>query len=221
MAIIVPAILEDTPEAFASRAAEIFKIPEAHRIQVDIADGKFSPRQTIQLNQLDLLNPAYFWEAHLMVENPKEYFLDAKIAGFSSAIFHFEAVADKNELPALVAEIKKLKLQAGLGIGLDTKPEEIFSCLSLFDQILLLEVRPGYSGQKISAGVFESIEKLKKHQKNVKIEVDGGVNIENARKLAQAGAELLIANSALFVPGPEDLTPTRNFEKLTAEIQNF
>jgi|SRR5579872_466862 len=221
MAQIVPSILEDTQEGFADRSAEILKIPEVQRIQVDISDGKFTPRKTLELSQIDLLSPAYFWEAHLMVENPGDYLLDAKIAGFNSAIFHFEAIPDKTNLKTMLLELQKLKLQSGLAIDLDTAVEDILEYARFFDQVLILDVRPGYSGQKLAGDTVAKVEKLKKQLKNVKIEVDGGVKFDNIKALVRAGAELLVVNSALFDPGPDNLTPTQNFEKLLLEAQNL
>jgi len=222
MAQIVPSILEDNSAAFHEKLLEVLKIPEVRRVQVDISDGKFTPRKTVAVSDLDVLNPAYFWEAHLMVENPQEYFLDAKIAGFNSAIFHFEAVSDKKNLAQLAAELKKLKLEAGLAINPETKVEDIFEYAPLFDQILLLEVHPGYQGQTMQSGAMEKLEKLKKHLKNVKIEIDGGVKLDNGKAFAQAGADLLVVNSALYEAGEtHDQTPTQNFEKLSWEVQNL
>lgn len=222
MAILVPSILEDTPENFYHKLTEILKIPEVQRIQVDISDGKFTPRKTVGVADLDVLNPAYFWEAHLMVENPKGYFLDAKIAGFNCVYFHFEAVADKNQLSVLVEELKKLKLLCGLAVNPDTRIEDILPYAADFDQILLLEVHPGYQGQKEMADAVARLQKLKNTLKNAKIEIDGGVKSDNIKELVRAGADYLVINSALFDPGSDgSFTPTQNFEKLSVETQSL
>ena len=110
MALIVPSILEDTPDAFREKLEAILTIPDVERIQVDVSDGRFTPRTTIAVRDIDILNPAYTWELHLMCGNPSQYFLDAKIAGFSAVLFPFEAVA---QVAACRARGKAARAQAG------------------------------------------------------------------------------------------------------------
>ena len=219
MSKILPSILEDTPEGFASKLAEVFKISDINRIQIDFSDGKFTPRKTMELSDLDALNPAYFWEAHLMVQNPAEYFFDAKIAGFNCVIFHYEAVKDPESIKKMAAEIKALKMSTGLAINPDTDIAVLSEFQSIFDLFLVMGVQPGYQGQAMLPGTLQKIEKLKKQQENVKIEVDGGIKLNNIRELSLAGAEFLNVGSALF--GSEDglTSPLQNYEKLSQEIK--
>jgi ribulose-phosphate 3-epimerase len=221
MSSILPSILEDTPELFQNKLAEVLKISEIHRIQIDFSDGKFTPRKTFSIADLDSLNPAYFWEAHLMVENPNEHFLDAKIAGFNALIFHYEAVKDPQKIKSYAAELRSFKLSPGLAINSETDPGQISEFLDIFDLILVMGVKPGYQGQQMLPDTADKISKLKKVSKNVKIEVDGGVKISNIRQMAEAGADFLNVGSALFDRGEKgELTPLHNFENLQAQI-NF
>jgi len=222
MAIIVPSILEDNINSFDKRLAAILAIPEVQRIQIDFSDGKFTPRKTVELAELDSLSPAYFWEGHFMVENPDSYFFDAKVAGFSAFILHFEAISDKTKIKSYVEELQKYKMSAGLAINPETEIQEVFPYLDLFGQILVLGVKPGYQGQEISSTAPQRIKTLKNRKKNVKIEIDGGVKLSNARELLLAGAEMFVVGSALFDPGDKGQnTPSQNFEKFQKETQNL
>lgn len=211
MPIIVPAILEDNIDSFLRQQAEIFKISGLQRIQIDITDGKYTPRTTVALSDLGVLNPVYEWEGHLMVDDPQLYFFDAKIVGFNMIIFHFEAVKDKTSLPALATELRSYKISPGLGVNPETPIEEILPYLDIFDQILLLGVKPGYQGGPQTLGVEHRVKELKIHAKNAIIEVDGSVNYSNIGSLCEAGAERLAVGSALHSDG---LSPAQNFEKL-------
>lgn len=213
MHIVVPAILEDDLDKFHEKMAVILKLPEVKRVQIDISDGIFTPRKTVQLSDIDVLTPVIEWEAHLMVKNPKDYFFDAKLAGFGTVIIHFEAVEDKKGLSGLVEELKELKIKTALAINPETKPEEIRDYLDLFDQILVLGVHPGFQGQAIEQDIMEKIQKLKNTQKTGIIEVDGGVKLSNIKELYASGAEMFVIGSALFDPGDQNLTPYQNFEQ--------
>src|SRR3989338_2089969 len=125
MAIIVPAILEKTVDGFKNKLALIAKLPDIQRIQVDFCDGKFVPNVTLPITEIDPLNPAFIWEAHLMVEEPVD-FLDYQISGFSVVIVHYEAFKDKTTIFSTLREIKKLRLKVGLALN----PETSVSVLS-------------------------------------------------------------------------------------------
>lgn len=219
MSKILPSILEDSPELFQKKLAEVLKISEINRIQIDFSDGKFTPRKTFEVSDLDGLNPAYVWEAHLMVEDPNQHFLDAKIAGFNALIFHYEAVSDKQKIQNFVTELRGLKISPGLAINPETEPEQIADILQIFDLVLVMGVKPGYQGQQMLAGTAEKIAKLKKLAKNVKIEVDGGVKSANIKQMAEAGADFINVGSALFDRGESGtVTPLQNFENLQSLI---
>jgi ribulose-phosphate 3-epimerase len=216
MAVVVPAILEDTVELFQSKIGIILKLPNLKKVQIDISDGMFTPRTTIQLTDIDLLSPVIEWEAHLMVNNPQEYFFDAQLAGITTIIIHFEAITDQTQLKNLSDSIRKLKIKSGLAISSETTVDQTLPFIDFFDQVLLLGVRPGYQGQEMDSGLLEKLKKLKNAYKTGIIEVDGGVKISNIRQLRDAGADLLVVGSALFESAEKGFTSTQNFDELNS-----
>ena len=219
MAIVVPAILEDDWSNFKNRLEVIMKIPGVKRIQVDFSDGQFTTHKDLQISELDILNPAFEWEAHLMVKDPRAYFFDAKLVGFTTVLFHYESVSDKSDILKLAEELDTLKLTAGLVINPETSIAEIAPYLDSFKQISVMGIEPGEKGQPELPGTVERVKELRKAYKNGILEVDGGVKISNIKELSAAGADLLIANSALFDTGLEgEKTPADNFRDLSNAI---
>lgn len=212
--MIIPAILEENIDDYDRRLAELLKIPDLHAVQIDFSDGQFTPRQTLPIGELELLNPAYSWEAHLMVSDPRAYFFDAKLLGFSKIIFHFEAV-NKDELEKIADEITELKMTPVLAFKPDTDPEQATPYLKFFQNFLVLGVNPGYQGQDFDPKVLGHVQNLRNQLKNAIIEVDGGVKISNIRQLKENGADDFVVGSALFADG----TPAQNFEKFEQEIK--
>lgn len=219
MAEIIPAILEENWDKFSSRLSELLKIPDVKTLQVDFSDGKFTPHTTMAIGELDLLNPAYKWEAHIMANDPRSYFFDAKLVGFTHLIFHFEAAGSQKEAMAMADEIEELKMAPVLAINPETNPEEISGLLERFSQVLVLGVHPGYQGAEFVPETVEKVAKLRAMSKDVIIEVDGGVKTANIGAIAAAGADKFVIGSALYEGSP-DITPAQNFEKFALEIKN-
>ena len=213
MATIVPAILEETKEGFLQKLSLIMKIPGVERVQVDFGDGIFIPKKLISPNDIDGLNPAIDWEAHLMVKEPED-FLDYQIAGFKTLFVHFEAFSKHGDLKIALQEIKKLGLKAGLAINPATPILVAQEFSDLADLFLVMGVVPGKQGQAFIQATFDRIRELRKALPNAIIEVDGGINISNVKEIADAGADLIIGGSAIVGQG----NPSDNFEKLKFEI---
>lgn len=220
MAQLIPSILEENIDSFNSKIAAVLKIPEVQRIQVDFADGKFVPHSTVLPGDIDLLNPAYQWEAHLMVQDPGTYFFDAKVAGFSTVIIHYEALSE-NKLRELAAELKKMNLAPGLAINPETEIEKILALLEIFESVTVMAVHPGFQGKPFLLETFERVKKLRNTAKNVIIEVDGGVKMSNISEISAAGADRIILGSALFNSEEENLSPAQNYDRLAAKMNSL
>lgn len=225
MATIVPAILESDPDYLEDRISQAMKIQDASRFQIDFSDDKFAPYPTVSISDMPILNPEFEWEAHLMVENPQDYFLDAKIAGFTTVVFHYEAVA-QNKLAEFAGQLRELGIAPGLGLNPETPVGDVSPYFQFFSQILLLSVYPGKQGQEMLPETLDRLKELKEFGANIKIEVDGGVNKENIAEVADAGADFIVAGSAIFKSemveqglddGFENMAE-RNYEELLSRL---
>ena len=135
-------------------------------------------------------------ELHLMVKDPlkviKKWQNYKKI---KNMIFHYEAVKNDKKILGLIDYLKKHKIQAGLAINPETKFEKFKKFLPIVDLILVLGVKPGWGGQKFQPKVLNKIKLIRKAFPKIDIEVDGGVNLENAGEIVKAGANILAAGS--------------------------
>ncbi len=208
---IVPAILEKTSEAFAEKLSLICKIPGVERIQVDFGDGVFIENKLLEVGEMDSLNPAFHWEAHLMVKEPND-FLDYQICGFKTLIVHYEAFSSVSELIATIQTIKSMGFKAGVAVSPETPVEVLVSIKA--DQYLIMSVIPGKQGQGFIENTLNKVKELRKLLPGAIIEVDGGVNLANVNSIAQAGTDLIVAGSAIVSGG----NMAENFEKLKVEM---
>lgn len=194
MAQIVPAILEKTKEGFLEKVSLVTKIPGIERIQVDFGDGEFIENRLLEASEMDTLNPAFTWEAHLMAKAPKD-FLDYQICGFKTLIVHYEAYPSVHELNYTLPKIKAHGFRVGVAINPSTQVEVFKEVLA--DQYLVMSVVPGKQGQEFLQETINKIKKLRQILPHAIIEVDGGVNETNIKILKEAGADLICVGSSL------------------------
>jgi ribulose-phosphate 3-epimerase len=135
-------------------------------------------------------------DCHLMVDNPARHFRQFAQAGGDSVTFHYEVVAD---VPATVAAAREHGLQVGLAFNPETEPEHVAAVASGVDIVLCMSIHPGYSGQEFMPEALDRIRRLRAAlPAETPIQVDGGINNENARGVYEAGATLLVVGSAIF-----------------------
>lgn len=195
---IIPTILVKNKKEFLTNLGIL--LPITQNIQIDFMDGKFVKEKSVQPKDIPSLKKYHkHFEAHLMVKNPGMYFTKLKQKGFSKIIFHFESTKNPTKV---IDKIKKVKLKVFLAINPETKVKEIFSLLKKSDGILLLAVQPGKSGQKFIRKTLGKIKKIRKLNKTIPIQIDGGINPKTAKKCVKAGATIL--NTGSFVSEAED-----------------
>ena len=212
MAMIIPAILERTKEGFLEKVSRVVKLPGLERVQVDFGDGKFVENKLLPPAEMDTLNPAFEWEAHLMVEAPKD-FLDYQICGFKTIIVHFEAYPSAAELKKALADIKGLGFKTCVAVNPGTKISVLKNINA--DQYLIMSVVPGKQGQQFIEKTLERIVELKKLKPHAIIEVDGGVTEANIKQIKNVGADLICVGSALVKAEDVNLA----YENLLREIR--
>jgi ribulose-phosphate 3-epimerase len=175
----------------------------------DIGDGHFVEPVTIGPVVLKSIAPIVHGsegvlDCHLMVENPERHIPQVAAAGGDSVTFHVEACED---VPAVIA----LAREQGLGVGVAFKPgtdvDEVVEAAADADVALCMSINPGYSGQEFMPEALDRLRELRRGlPEDVFVQVDGGITHENARDAHEAGADLIVAGSAIF--DREDLPRT-------------
>ena len=216
MKIIAPSMLSCN---FGKLKEEIEMVnqSEAGWFHLDIMDGVFVPNITFGTPILEVFKEyaTKHLDAHLMIVNPENYIEKFASLGANTITVHYEAC---DNLLNTINQIKKLNVKAGVAINPDTDVSVLDSLINEIDLICLMSVFPGFSGQKFIPETFERLEKLKKiitdKNSQAMIQIDGGVSIDNAKKLVSLGADILVAGS--FVFKSEDASTT--IKKLNSVI---
>jgi ribulose-phosphate 3-epimerase len=173
----------------------------ARVFQVDVGDGRFIPEITIGPIVLASISPLVharggFLDCHLMVAEPERHFEAVAQAGGDSVSFHVETC---DEPARAIAYARELGLGVGIAFSPETPVEEAAAAASGTDLVVCMGIRPGYSGQALMPEAIERISRLKSLLPDgVRVQVDGGINVETARAAHAAGADLLVAGSAVF-----------------------
>ncbi len=192
---IAPSILSAD---FGRLADEIRDVEKAgcDVIHIDVMDGHFVPNLTIgplvvsavrKVTQLPL-------DVHLMIADPSRYVAEFRKAGADWITVHVEA--EKDVLKVLEG-IKKLGAKAGISLRPKTAVEDLFPFLDILDLVLVMSVEPGFGGQAFMPEMTEKIRKLRARFSG-RISVDGGIDVRTAPQVLEAGADILVAGSAIF-----------------------
>lgn len=199
-----------TPSIFAADFSkikdEIAKIEKygCKMIHLDIMDGNFVPNISFgpKITEDILKITNLIFDAHLMVNDPIFYmgrFLFDKIKYIT---FHYESIIYKDKILNLIKKIKAKDKKAGISIKPETDIKSIMGFLKDLDLVLIMTVEPGFSGQKMIKEALPKIVQLNKirieNNFNFLIQVDGGINFENASSIIDMGADLLVIGSAFF-----------------------
>lgn len=200
MVKIAPSILS----ADFSKLGEEIKDVErggADYIHVDVMDGHFVPNITIGPLIVEAIRPVTKLplDVHLMIENPDQYIEAFAKAGADYITVHVEAC---RHLHRTIHFIKSLGVKAGVVLNPATPVQMIEDIIEDVDMVLLMTVNPGFGGQKFISSVLQKIAAVKKmaddKELNIEIEVDGGINEVTAKLCVEAGANVLVAGSAVY-----------------------
>lgn len=185
-------------------------------IHVDVMDGHFVPNISFGAAVMKSLNgkTSLKYDVHLMIENPDKYIEDFVTDNTEYITVHQEACT---HLHRTLQHIKGLGIKAGVSINPATPVCMLEDILQDVDMVLVMSVNPGFGGQKFIPVAIEKIKKLAqiRSEKGLKfeIEVDGGVTLDNATIISEAGADILVAGSAVF--GAKDIVErTKEFKQL-------
>lgn len=181
------------------------EVAKTDYFHIDIMDGKFVEQDTTEMMHEYCSNIKQIsnlpLDVHLMVKDVKSY-IDSFIPYEPNIVtFHIEACKDKEEVLELIKYIKENNIKVGISIKPNTKVEEIYEYLPFVHLVLVMTVEPGYGGQKLIPETIDKVKELNeyivKNNIDIDIEVDGGVNLENKEILKEAGANIIVAGSAI------------------------
>ena len=185
-------------------------------IHVDVMDHHFVPNLTLGAPIVSSLRKATkgFLDVHLMVTGPEVYVSEMAKAGCDQFTFHIETTKDANKL---IDDIHANKMRAGITLKPKTPIESIFPVLDKVDMVLIMTVEPGFGGQSFMADMMDKVSTIRKMKPNMDIQVDGGLSPKTIETAAAAGANCIVAGSAIYgAPNPEDV-----IRELKAPVEKY
>ena len=200
MAIIAPSLLSANFLHLES-ACEMINNSDAEWFHLDVMDGSFVPNISFGLPIIEQIRKATtkVCDVHLMIVSPEKYITAFKKAGADILTVHYEACP---ELSNTLAQIKAEGMKAGVAINPNTDAEVLAPFIKEIDLVCVMSVYPGFGGQKFIETTYEKVVALKamitKAGASTLIEIDGGVDANNASALTKAGADILVAGTTVF-----------------------
>lgn len=192
MTKIVPAVLVDNKEDYLKRISVIRQL--TNRFQLDVIDGQYVDNRTIQLE--DISRPTDLnMDVHLMVNDPKPYVEQAIVLHANNIIIQLECCED---ISPYLERIKKSGLNAGVAINPDTKLNALKPYKDMLDHVLIMGYPAGFAGQKLNPMVFERLPEVRDMFPAAEVGLDGGLSPSNAKKVLQAGFDVVNINTLIF-----------------------
>lgn len=212
MTLIAPSVLA-ADFGNLQRDLEMINQSEADWFHIDIMDGVFVPNISYGMPVLDVINKhaKKTIDVHLMIVQPERYIKTFAKLGTDILTVHYEA---STHLHRTLQEIKAEGMKTGVALNPHTNVNVLEDCINDIDVVLIMSVNPGFGGQSFIENTYKKIKQLKeiitRNNASTLIEVDGGVTSKNAKQLADAGADVLVAGSFVFNAD----NPTKTIEEL-------
>ncbi len=171
-------------------------------LHIDVMDGMFVPSISFGMPLIESIRKQtdLFFDVHLMVQEPERYFEEFARCGADLIDFHIEATED---VDGCIEKIKSLGKKVGIAIKPDTPVSEVMPYLKKVDLVLVMTVEPGFGGQKLIPKCIDKVRELRIVTDrigltDINIEVDGGITVDNVKEATDAGANVIVAGSAVF-----------------------
>ena len=200
MAIIAPSLLS-ADFLNLQKECDMLNKSKADWFHLDVMDGRFVPNISFGPMIVNFISKTTekYCDVHLMIEEPEKYTEAFKNAGANNLTIHLEVC---KHLHRNIEQIKSLGMQAGVALNPHTPVDTLKDILQDIDLVCLMSVNPGFGGQSFIKHTINKIKQLKEmineQLLNVKIEIDGGVTLENASLIIDAGADVLVAGNTIF-----------------------
>ena len=174
-------------------------------VHIDVMDGHFVPNITFGPSMVAAIRKItdIVLDVHLMIENPEKYVTAFLEAGADIITVHLEC---KPDIEFIHSEVKKFGKKLGITINPPTPVSELTPYISKADMVLIMSVNPGFGAQSFIETSLDKISEVRKLNSDIDIEVDGGIKLNNVNKVIDAGANIIVAGSAIF--GAEDVAQT-------------
>ncbi|MDO8467900.1 MAG: ribulose-phosphate 3-epimerase [Nanoarchaeota archaeon] len=202
---IIPSIISHNQKEFNQRFR---KVKFAKLIQLDVMDGKFVKNNSLDKN-LEL--PRKNYEAHLMIKKPEEW-IATNICFVKSVIFQIEST---NQAAQIIKFVRSSGQKIGIALNPETPVSKIKRYIKQIDKVLILTVHPGKYGAKFIPGTLTKIKQIKKLNRKVIVEVDGGINPDTIKLAKKAGADEFVIGSFL----QKSRNPKESYKSLIQEIK--
>ena len=200
MALIAPSLLAAN-FLNLQKDCDMLNSSEADWFHLDVMDGRFVPNISYGPMIIKFITGTTkkFCDVHLMIEKPERYAEEFKDAGANGLTVHLEAC---KHLHRNIQQIKSLGMKAGVAINPHTPIDFLQDILADIDHVCVMSVNPGFGGQSFIPHTLIKIKQLREmideQLLNVKIEVDGGITLANAKSIVEAGADVLVAGNTVF-----------------------
>ena len=221
MFVVSPSVLASD---FSKLGAEISKVEKAGAayIHLDVMDGMFVPNMSFGAPVIASIrkNTSIIFDVHLMITEPQRYIDDFLKAGADIITIHYESCENPWEV---IKYIKSKECRAAISLKPATPADVVLPMLNELDMVLVMTVEPGFGGQKMMPDMLEKVRTIRQyaidHNIDIDIEVDGGLTADNVHMATEAGANIIVAGSAVFnAPSAKEVI---NKMKQTAELYPF